>query len=162
MNTIKKYSIYIISASIAVLMLMVTSCGKDSNSLYEKVELTSEGTVEFPVSLFDNGQARHYVYEKDDFFVRFFVLNSSDGIIRTAFDTCDVCWRSNKGYVQQDDYMICQNCGLKFKSTKINEIRGGCNPSPLDSKIDNGKVIIKESDLLAGKPYFDFTSGDGK
>jgi uncharacterized membrane protein len=162
MNTLKKYSLYMITASIAVLTLIVTSCGKDSNSLYENVKLTSQGTVELPVSLFENGQARHYVYEKDDSFVRFFVLKSSDGVIRTAFDACDVCWRSNKGYAQQGDYMVCQNCGMNFRSTGINVIRGGCNPSPLESNIDNGKVIIKESDLLAGKQYFDFASGDNK
>ena len=77
-------------------------------------------------------------------------------MIRAAFDACDVCWRENKGYVQKGDVMVCKNCGRRFPSVRINEVRGGCNPAPLKREVENGTVIIRVADILEGKRYFDF------
>jgi uncharacterized membrane protein len=52
--------------------------------------------------------------------------------------------------------MICKNCGQRFASTRVNEVRGGCNPAPLTREIKEGNVVIKASDLLEGNRYFDF------
>ncbi|MFC1657387.1 Fe-S-containing protein [Candidatus Moduliflexota bacterium] len=86
----------------------------------------------FPVSTFDDGQPKYYSYKgsggRD---VKFFVLKSSDGVIRAAFDACDVCYQSKKGYRQDGDFMVCNNCGQRFTSVRINEVKGGCNPAPL-------------------------------
>ena len=109
---------------------------------------------------FDDGKARHFSYKaSEDIEIRFFVLKSSDGVIRAAFDACDVCWRSGKGYVQSGDTMICRNCGQRFASVKVNEVRGGCNPSPLDRRVENGKVIITVANLMTGAKYFNFKTG---
>jgi len=54
-------------------------------------------------------------------------VKSADGMIRAAFDACDVCFRGKKGYVQRGDIMICAKCGMKFRTDKINEVKGGCN-----------------------------------
>jgi uncharacterized membrane protein len=88
--------------------------------------------------------------------IRYFILRSSDNVIRAAFDACDVCWPENKGYSQQGDVMVCNNCGRRFPSVRINEVRGGCNPAPLNRKVENGIVIIQLADVLQGKRYFDF------
>jgi uncharacterized membrane protein len=85
------------------------------------------------------------------------VVKSADGVLRAAFDACDVCWPAGKGYAQDGDFMICRNCGLRFHSTKVNEVKGGCNPAPLERRIENGKLIIRVSDILEGKSYFDFS-----
>ncbi|MHB8111513.1 MAG: Fe-S-containing protein, partial [Syntrophorhabdaceae bacterium] len=77
-----------------------------------------------------------------------------DGVIRAAFDTCVVCWREGKGYKQKDDTMVCNNCGKRFKTTKINEVTGGCNPAPLARKTENGQILIKVENLLEGKQLF--------
>ncbi|HEY7527662.1 MAG TPA: Fe-S-containing protein, partial [Candidatus Deferrimicrobiaceae bacterium] len=58
----------------------------------------------------------------------YFVLRSSDGTYRAAFDACDVCFRANRGYRQEGDLMVCNQCGQTFPSVKINEVKGGCNP----------------------------------
>lgn len=115
--------------------------------------------VRYPVTQFDNGQAQHYYLNgPKGVVIRFFILKSSDGIIRAAFDACDVCYRANKGYTQKGDVMVCNNCGLEFKSTKINEVKGGCNPSPLKRKIKDGQVVIRINDIMAGAQYFDLQS----
>ena len=63
-------------------------------------------------------------------------MQSKDGEYRAAFDACDVCYPNKKGYTQQGDLMVCNNCGLQFESTKINEVKGGCNPSPIERTLE--------------------------
>ena len=113
--------------------------------------------ITYPTGLFDDGSARHYEYRDGDFTIKYFILKSSDGIIRAAFDACDVCWRAGKGYVQSGDVMICRNCGRRFASVLVNEVKGGCNPAPLKRIIENGKLIIKVTDILEGKQFFNFS-----
>ena len=113
--------------------------------------------VTHPVSLFAEGKAKHFEFQANNgITVKYFVLKSSDGVIRAAFDACDVCWPSGKGYYQEQDKMVCRNCGKRFASVKINEVKGGCNPAPLNRKIDGDNLVIQVADILAGKSYFDF------
>jgi uncharacterized membrane protein len=111
----------------------------------------------FPVALFEDGKARHFQHVSNGFNIKFFILKSSDGIIRAAFDACDVCWRAGKGYYQEGDNMVCRNCGRRFASVLVNEVKGGCNPAPLKRNVENGKVIIQIKDILEGKQYFNFS-----
>ncbi len=105
---------------------------------------------------FEDGKARHYDLETDDGVnIRFFVVKSTDGVIRAAFDACDVCWRAGKGYYQKEDDMICRNCGRKFPTQSINEVKGGCNPAPLKRTIKDGQVEILVEDIQKGRSYFD-------
>ena len=113
--------------------------------------------VTHPVSLFADGKAKHFEFKAENgITVKYFVLKSSDGVIRAAFDACDVCWPSGKGYFQEQDKMVCRNCGKRFASVKINEVKGGCNPAPLNRKIDGDNLVIQVTDILAGQSYFDF------
>jgi uncharacterized membrane protein len=112
--------------------------------------------VSLPVTLFEDGKARHFQHVAGEFNIKFFVLKSSDGIIRAAFDACDVCWPAGKGYYQEGDYMVCRNCGRKFASVLVNEVKGGCNPAPLNRRVENGKVVIEVKDILEGRQYFNF------
>ncbi len=113
--------------------------------------------VSLPATLFDDGKARHFEHVAGEFKIKYFVLKSSDGIIRAAFDACDVCWPAGRGYYQEGDYMVCRNCGRKFASVLVNEVKGGCNPAPLNRRVDNGKVIIEVKDILEGRRYFNFS-----
>jgi uncharacterized membrane protein len=120
---------------------------------------SSENTssqVTLPASLFADGKARHFEHVAGDFRIKYFVLKSSDGVIRAAFDACDVCWPAGKGYYQEGDYMVCRNCGRRFASVLVNEVKGGCNPAPLNRQVQNGKVIIELKDILDGRQYFNF------
>lgn len=110
--------------------------------------------VRLPVSQFEDGKARHFDHQIDGLTVRYFVLKSSDGVVRAAFDACDVCWPAGKGYVQEGDVMICRNCGRRFASTQINEVKGGCNPAPLKRAIDGDQLVIQVADIAEGKSYF--------
>jgi len=124
-------------------------------------ENSSADTIGSQVSLavgqFDDGTARHYEYRNGDLKIRYFIIKSSDGIIRAAFDACDVCWPAGKGYFQSDDVMVCKNCGRQFKSVLVNEVKGGCNPAPLKRTVQGDRLVIEVKDILDGKQYFDFS-----
>lgn len=116
--------------------------------------LTSQ--VTYPESMFDDGNARHFQYSSNGVTIKYFILKSSDGVIRAAYDACDVCWPAGKGYYQSGDNMVCRNCGRKFASVLVNVVQGGCNPAPLKRKVENGNVVIQLNDILDGKQYFNF------
>lgn len=112
--------------------------------------------VTYPESMFDDGNARHFQYSSNGITIKYFILKSSDGVIRAAYDACDVCWSAGKGYYQSGDDMVCRNCGRKFASVLVNVVKGGCNPAPLKRKVENGNVVIRINDILDGKQYFNF------
>ena len=113
--------------------------------------------VVYQAALFADGRARHFEFTHKDITIRYFILKSSDGVIRAAFDACDVCWPANKGYYQDGDVMVCRNCGRRFASVLVNEVQGGCNPAPLKRTLQNDQLILKVQDLLEGRRYFDFS-----
>lgn len=118
---------------------------------------TDQTTVTYNAKDFNDGIAKHYHYDNNGQKIRYFILKSSDGVIRAAFDACDVCWPSGKGYYQDKDEMVCRNCNRRFSSIRINEVQGGCNPAPLNREVKEDTLIIKIKDILEGKRYFDFS-----
>jgi hypothetical protein len=113
-----------------------------------------EGLVRFPMSTFEDHKAHFYTYMHEGRPIEFFVLKSKDGVVRAAFNACDVCFMAKKGYHQEGDEMVCDNCGNRFPSNKINEVRGGCNPSPLDRSVEGDTLMITVEDIVDGQQYF--------
>jgi uncharacterized membrane protein len=111
----------------------------------------------YPAKTFEDGKARFYEYKAGNVTIKYFVLKSSDGVIRAAFDACDVCWPEGKGYSQKDDFMVCRNCGKRFPSVRVNDVTGGCNPSALKREVVGEKLVIKVNDILEGRKYFNFS-----
>ncbi|MFH2090770.1 MAG: DUF2318 domain-containing protein [Pseudomonadota bacterium] len=116
-----------------------------------------EGKVSIPVNTIDDGKAHYYKTKADDgTMVDFFVVKSSDGVIRAAIDSCDVCYRSGKGYVQDGDVMVCTNCGRRFATDRINEVKGGCNPAPLTRIMEGENLVVSMTDINANAWYCKF------
>jgi uncharacterized membrane protein len=115
------------------------------------------GELKIPVKSVNDGKAHHFKVKADDgTMVTFFVLKSSDGVLRAAIDACDVCYRAGKGYFQDGDFMVCENCGMRFASTRINVVKGGCNPAPLDREVRGDDLVIKMKDINANKWYMKY------
>lgn len=114
---------------------------------------TADG-VRIPLRALASGKALFLRADVGGSEIHYFVLKSSDGVYRAAYDTCDVCFRANRGYSQEGDLMVCNQCGQAFPSVKVNEIKGGCNPAPLARKVEGDHLVITRSDLAAGAPYF--------
>lgn len=114
-------------------------------------KLTPENDqISIPLDGVSDGQAHYFTIQSEKgVMVEFFVVKSHDGIIRAAVDACDVCYRAGKGYVQEGNVMVCTNCGMRFATDRINEVKGGCNPAPLNRTIDGGNLVISMADINA-------------
>jgi len=85
-------------------------------------------------------------------------VKAPDGTIRTAFNTCQVCYSSGRGYyVQEGNELVCQNCGNRFNISKVDIIKGGCNPVPIlasDKQDSGGKITISQNFLTQNVGLF--------
>jgi uncharacterized membrane protein len=140
----------------AVVVFFNAQGGGDSPVTANGPAVIDKTLVVFPTHLFEDGRARHFEYVSGENTIRYFVLKSSDGVLRTAFDACDVCWPAGKGYYQDGDHMVCRNCGRRFASVLVNEVQGGCNPAPLSRKLENDNLVIQIKDIEQGRQYFNF------
>ena len=149
----------VILAAVAGITAFLFSGGSDKQVAFQPAAPTAApdpDAVTYPVAAFADGVARHFEHQHGDITIRYFILKSSDGVIRAAFDACDVCWPAGKGYYQEGDTMVCRNCGRRFKSVLVNEVKGGCNPAPLKREIDGQNLVINLDDIRKGQQYFDF------
>lgn len=120
---------------------------------YDQV-VAVDGLIHLPLATFDDGLAHYYAYMAGEQPIEFFVLKSQDGTVRAALNACDVCFPAKKGYLQDGDVMVCQNCGSRFPADQINVVQGGCNPAGLDRTISGDALVIEVSDIVAGVKYF--------
>ena len=85
-------------------------------------------------------------------------VKASDGTIRTSFNTCQVCYKSGKGYYKQEGTeLVCQNCGNRFNIDQIEKMKDGCNPVPIldgDKTDDGSNLVISESYMSKNISYF--------
>ena len=90
-------------------------------------------------------KATFYPYTAGKTQIEVLALKASDGTIRTAFNTCQVCYDSGRGYYKQDgNVLVCQNCGNRFQANQVEKEKGGCNPVPIfkENKTDDGTNIV--------------------
>lgn len=105
-----------------------------------EVEKTDSGTVQviaegesliIPISSISS-TASFYTVEVDGTQMEVLAVADSEGGIRTAFNTCQICYSSGRGYYVQDgDALVCQNCGNRFTVEQVEIQSGGCNPWPI-------------------------------
>jgi uncharacterized membrane protein len=84
-------------------------------------------------------------------------VKAPDGTVRTAFNTCQVCYASGRGfYKQQGTVLVCQNCGNRFRMSQVGLRSGGCNPVPIGgayrtetaTTITISKNFLKEAKVI--------------
>jgi uncharacterized membrane protein len=146
----------VVVAGVLAVALLVGAVSVFAFSLgkYEKVK-SSNGIVTLPVAKLADGKARFYKYTDGGKEIAFFAVKAPDGSIRTAFDACDACYKSKKGYEQQGDKMNCNNCNQKFAINRLGpNASGGCNPGYLPHQLSGGTISVKASDLSDGAKYF--------
>lgn len=87
--------------------------------------------------------AKFYPVDIDGTRLEVVAVEAADGSIRTAFNTCQVCYDSGRGYYkQQGNVLVCQNCGNQFPMDRVEVESGGCNPWPI---FDQNKTVTDSS-----------------
>ncbi len=80
--------------------------------------------------------AKFYQYRAGRVLIEVLALRAPDGTVRTAFNTCQVCYASGRGYyTQKGDVLVCNNCGNRFLASQVELIKGGCNPVPITREL---------------------------
>ncbi len=141
-------------AVLAMAALVVGGLGFSSPTTGNAV--ASGDVLKIPLSEL-SGNAKWYTYGFEGTNIRFFAVKASDGSVKTAFDACDICYKSHKGYRQEGDYMVCNNCGKRFAINSLgteNKNPGGCWPGYLPSYVEGNNLVIKKSDLESNKWRF--------
>ena len=154
----------------AILITTFTGCGKEKaaetsttaqtseNTTNEVTKVTSGNALSIPTDELSEN-AEFYPVDVDGTEMEVIAVKDSTGTIRTAFNTCQICYDSGKGYYKQEgDKLVCQNCGNSFTMDVVGETGGGCNPVPIleenrtvtDSEIQISYEFLKESsDIFA-------------
>lgn len=90
--------------------------------------------------------AEFYPVEVDGTEMEVMAVKDAKGTVRTAFNTCQICYDSGNGYYKQEgDKLVCQNCGNSFTMDQVGETAGGCNPWPIlesDRTLVDGEIQI--------------------
>lgn len=120
---------------------------------YSKIK-PENNEIKIAIKKVSDGRPHYYKVPVNGRDIKFFLVMSNDGVVRAAFDACDVCFPEGKGYRQEGDYMICNNCGQQFHESMINVIKGGCNPAPIDRIFDQSRVYISMDSLEQGAMFF--------
>ncbi|WP_291346829.1 DUF2318 domain-containing protein [Desulfobacula sp.] len=140
-----------------MILLILLLAGSNAYALFGskfKTLKPKDGNVYIPINEVNDGKAHYFKTKSDDgTLVDFFLVQSTDGVIRAAIDSCDVCYRSGKGYVQDGNVMVCTNCGRRFATDRINEVKGGCNPAPLMRVVDGDNLVISMQDINTNAWY---------
>jgi hypothetical protein len=141
------YSVSIVAVALVLGAMTAFAGGKilpNGDLQIPKKEITSTATF--------------YQYKVDGVLVEILALRAPDGTVRTALNTCQVCYSSGRGYyVQKGDVLVCQNCRNQFKASQVEIVKGGCNPVPItaEMKTETADTITIGKWLFAeAKPIF--------
>lgn len=154
----------ITAVSMTLLLAMLTGCssaaiskessGNSGNTSKEEKNTNSSGSsggdLVIPLSGISE-EASFYPMEVEGISLEVIAVKDSEGTIRTAFNTCQICYDSGRGYYEQSgDVLICQNCGNRFKMSQVEVQSGGCNPWPIfaENKIVDDENITISQDFL--------------
>lgn len=133
-----------------IIFIFAGNGGITGNVIAEPIN--EENLIKIPISQVSKN-AQWFEYDN----AKYFVVESKSGDIKTAFDACDVCYKSKKGYSQKGEDMVCNNCGNHYSISGLGtaNVRGGCWPGYLKNTIQGDYIVIKKSDLQAGaQRYF--------
>ena len=151
----KKASILFLSLLAGTMTAMISGCSNNAaNSAQNTTTTAAESVTESVASVKKGGfltipiadlsqKASFYKADLDGTDVEIVALKDSKGNLRTAFNACQVCYSSGKGYYVQDgDYLVCQNCGNSFTIDQVGVASGGCNPWPI---LDSDRTVTDDA-----------------
>lgn len=152
--TIQK-GVYGTGSPVAIASPAKSSSPSASTSVSSKAQ--KDGDIKITASQITSN-ATFIPYQSGSTKMEIIAVKAPDGTIRTAFNTCQVCFDSGRGYyVQQGDVLVCQNCGNRFNISQIEKEKNGCNPIPIleeNKSVSGDTITIPASVLSQNVKYF--------
>lgn len=149
-----------------VLMIILSGCSNGGNSNTGNTGNTGVNSADIQEIKSGESMVIHvdditetatfYPIKVDGTTMEVLAVKAPDGTIRTAFNTCEVCYDSGRGYYKQEgNVLVCQNCGNRFNTSQVEIESRGCNPWPIFQK---DKTVTDESITIS----YDFLSASTK
>lgn len=158
----KKSPLPIVAAAVVVVaaavVLVPKLLPKDAAPADTAAALPDSGSAVAIDSAVLGTEASFFDYDADGTTVELFAVKASDGSVRLALNTCQICNGSPYAYfVQEGDYFICQNCRNRFASTQVGLVSGSCNPVPITEEnyeLQDGMILVSAEFLEANAARF--------
>jgi uncharacterized membrane protein len=147
------------AAAVAVILVatLIAVRGGMGGALNDSAALVKDADLVIPIGEIST-TARFYPVEITETLLEVIAVEAPDGTIRTAFNTCQVCYDSGRGYYKQEgDVLVCQNCGNRFRMDQVEVQSGGCNPVPIFSQnktVSDESITISKEFLTEAKGIF--------
>ncbi len=141
---IGKLFLILAAAVVCVAVFMMKDKGSFSG------DAGADGALVIPVAKVTN-RASFFPVNVKGTTMEVIAVRDGGGNIRTAFNACQVCYDSGKGYYKQSgDVLVCQNCGNRFSRDQVGLESGGCNPWPIlaEDRTVSGDAIVISRDFL--------------
>ncbi len=140
-----------------VVMVLMSSVGYSfatkEAELVPAIPIAAEnGFAVVPLENVQDGHLHRYSYRtKNGTTVRFIIIRKGGNAYGVGLDACEICGPT--GYIERDDQVVCKLCDVVMNKQTIG-MPGGCNPIPLEYKVENGGIRIAEEKLEAAKKHF--------
>lgn len=110
-------------------------------------------TVTIPLTQVDDGHLHRFEYiTENGIDIRWIIIrkpgSASYGV---GLDACEIC--GDAGYFERSGQVVCKRCDVVMNINTIG-FKGGCNPIPLEYRVENGQLNISLQDVLAGEKEF--------
>ena len=137
---------------VIALIFMTTTSSAGSYIANKKAEIVpavpvqaANGLVDVELEQINDGHLHRFVYRASSGEqVRYIVILKGGSAYGVGLDACEICGAT--GYYERDNQVICKLCDVQMNKATIGT-RGGCNPIPIEYRIEEGKLRIAQSEL---------------
>ena len=124
---------------------------KQVNLASAKAVSAKGGQIIIPLKDISDKDLKRFSYQGKENKVTFLAVSKGSGVYGVALDACQICGPA--GFYQDKKNVICIKCQSVVNRSTVG-FPGGCNPIPLEHKIENGKLIIDEKVLVQNEKIF--------
>ncbi|GMO26222.1 MAG: hypothetical protein Ta2B_06320 [Termitinemataceae bacterium] len=148
---------YFFNVTVFMLLVGVSVFAQDANNLNILKPVLKD--ADLVISIADISEnASFYPVEIGGTRMEVIAVKAADGTVRTAFNTCQVCYGSGRGFYKQVGTTLqCQNCGNRFRMSQVEIQSGGCNPLPIfkeNKTVTETTITISKEYLAKAKNIF--------
>lgn len=146
-------------ALVAVFALMVWAAdlaltgGFDTEHI--RVAPERDGSLSLDIHDLQPSQVRFYRFlNSGNQEVKFLVGKDEQGKVHVAFDASESDYKRKRGFRHQGEWLVNNKCDTAIRLREVSNGRGGCAPVPLVHQLAGDRVLLHETDILAGWRYF--------
>ena len=144
---------------VAALILMTATSSAGSYVANMKAEIVPaipvsavNGAVDVELETINDGHLHRFVYgASTGEQVRYIVILKGGSAYGVGLDACEICGAT--GYYERDNQVICKLCDVQMNKATIGT-RGGCNPIPIEYRIEEGKLRVPQAELEKAAKIF--------